>query len=88
MEKDAGTDLGVTQQVPNAGLYMAHLPTDPAEYAAVEKKLVRRIDTRLLPVLIAMIVLKYGFHTLSSHPEHLTWYFIANQALSPQLSRP
>jgi hypothetical protein len=74
MEKDAGTDLGVTQQVPNIGLHMAHLPTDPAKYAAVEKKLLRRIDTRLLPVLIAMIVLKYDFYTLSSHPKHLKWY--------------
>jgi hypothetical protein len=73
MEKDAETNLGVTRQVSNVGIHIAHLPTDPAEYAAVEKKLVRRIDTRLLPVLIAMIVLKYDFHILSSHPEQLTW---------------
>lgn len=77
MEKDAETNLGVTQQISNAGLHIAHLPTDPAEYAAVEKKLVRRIDTRLLPVLIVMIVLKYDFHTLSSHLEHLRWEFIS-----------
>jgi hypothetical protein len=73
MDKDAETNLDGTQQIPNVGLHIAHLPTDPAEYAAVEKKLVRRIDTRLLPVLIAMIVLKYVFHTLSSHPGHLRW---------------
>jgi hypothetical protein len=68
MEKDTETNLGVTQQVSNVGLHISHLPTDPAEYAAVEKKLVRRIDTRLLPVLIAMIMLKYDFHTLSFSP--------------------
>lgn len=35
-----------------------YLPSTPEEYAAVEKKLVRRIDWTLMPVLIAMIVLK------------------------------
>jgi hypothetical protein len=34
-------------------------PSNPDEYAALEKKLVRKIDSRLMPVLIAMIVLKY-----------------------------
>lgn len=33
---------------------------DPAEYAAAEKKLVRKIDIRLMPMLILMIVLKYA----------------------------
>lgn len=36
------------------------LPSDPDEYAALEKKLVRKVDWRLMPVLIAMIVLKYA----------------------------
>ena len=58
MEKDAEPSQGVTQQISNVALHIAHLPTDPTEYAAVEKQLVRRIDMRLLPVLIVMIVLK------------------------------
>lgn len=32
---------------------------DPAEYAAKEKRLVRKIDLRLMPCLILMIVLNY-----------------------------
>ncbi|KAL1861440.1 hypothetical protein VTK73DRAFT_7075 [Phialemonium thermophilum] len=36
-----------------------HLPSDPDEYAALEKRLVRRVDWALMPVLIAMIVLNY-----------------------------
>lgn len=59
MEKDAEANLGVTQQISNVALPMVNIPADPAEYAAVEKRLVRRIDLRLLPVLIVMIVLKY-----------------------------
>jgi hypothetical protein len=35
------------------------LPSDPAEYQALEKKLVRKIDWRLMPVLVSMIILKY-----------------------------
>lgn len=35
-----------------------HLPSDPDEYVALEKRLVRRIDLTLMPVLIGMIVLK------------------------------
>jgi hypothetical protein len=32
---------------------------DPAEYAAKEKRLVRKIDARLMPCLILMIVMNY-----------------------------
>ncbi|ETS83455.1 hypothetical protein PFICI_05331 [Pestalotiopsis fici W106-1] len=35
------------------------LPTDVSEYQALEKKLVRKIDWRLMPVLVVMIVLNY-----------------------------
>ncbi len=35
---------------------------DPAEYEAKEKKLVRRIDLRLMPCLILMIVMKFVLH--------------------------
>jgi hypothetical protein len=41
-----------------------YLPSDSEEYAALEKKLVRKIDWRLMPVLIAMIVLKYVWHAV------------------------
>lgn len=34
---------------------------DPAERAAMEKRLVRKLDMRLMPVLVVMIVLKYGY---------------------------
>lgn len=34
------------------------LPGNPDEYSALEKKLIRKVDCRLMPVLIAMIVLK------------------------------
>lgn len=40
------------------------LPCDPVEYDALEKKLVRKVDWRLMPVLIAMIVLKYVAHLI------------------------
>lgn len=43
---------------PNETAQAALVPSDPAEYAALEKRLVRRIDRSLLPVLIIMIVLK------------------------------
>ena len=33
------------------------VPSDPVQYAALEKRLVRRIDRSLMPVLIIMIVL-------------------------------
>lgn len=68
MGNDAETNMGVTQQVSNVAQHISHLPTDPTEYAAVEQRLVRRIDTRLLPVLIAMIVLKYVRSTLLDRP--------------------
>jgi hypothetical protein len=35
-----------------------YLPSSPEAYAAVEKRLIRRIDWTLMPVMIAMIVLK------------------------------
>lgn len=35
---------------------------DPAEYTAKEKKLVRRIDLRLMPCLVLMIVMKFVLH--------------------------
>lgn len=34
------------------------LPSDESEYQELEKKLVRKIDWRLMPVLVVMIVLK------------------------------
>lgn len=40
------------------------LPSDPEEYQALEKKLVRKVDWRLMPVLVVMIVLKYGYPLL------------------------
>ncbi len=36
----------------------ALVPEDPAEYEALEKAVVRKIDFRLMPVLIIMIILK------------------------------
>lgn len=52
-----------SKQVENVGDVNAsldhYLPSDPDEYAALEKRLVRRIDWTLMPVLVAMIVLKY-----------------------------
>lgn len=72
MGKEAETEMGVTRQVSNVAP-TSHLPMDPAEYAAVEKRLVRRIDTRLLPVLIGMIVLKYVGSVHSFHPEYSGW---------------
>lgn len=35
-----------------------YLPSSQEEYAAVEKRLIRRIDWTLMPVMISMIVLK------------------------------
>jgi hypothetical protein len=40
---------------------------DPAERAALEKRLVRKLDTRLMPVLFVMIILKYDFSKVSNH---------------------
>lgn len=37
----------------------SNLPSDHDEFKALEKKLVRKIDWRLMPVLTIMIVLKY-----------------------------
>ncbi|KAH8884662.1 major facilitator superfamily transporter [Thozetella sp. PMI_491] len=45
--------------VRDAALNSTGLPTDPAEYARIEKKLVRRVDSHLMPVLVVMIVLNY-----------------------------
>lgn len=36
------------------------LPTTDEAYKALEKKLLRKVDWRLMPVLICMIVLKYA----------------------------
>jgi hypothetical protein len=35
-----------------------YLPSSPEEYAAVEKKLIRRIERTLMPVMMSIIVLK------------------------------
>ncbi|OAA56779.1 MFS transporter [Cordyceps fumosorosea ARSEF 2679] len=37
----------------------AMLPATPEEYAALERKLLRKVDLRLMPALICMIVLNY-----------------------------
>jgi hypothetical protein len=53
----------------------------PSEYAAKEKKLLRKIDLRLMPLLFLMIVLKFVPY---SRP-------VSRAALTnkpPQLSRP
>ncbi|TVY36390.1 hypothetical protein LSUB1_G004767 [Lachnellula subtilissima] len=44
---------------PTAGDFDALEAMEPTEYAAKEKRLVRKIDLRLMPCLIFMIVLKY-----------------------------
>ena len=44
---------------PTAGDFDALYAMEPAEYAAKEKRLVWKIDFRLMPCLILMIVLKY-----------------------------
>jgi hypothetical protein len=36
------------------------LPLDASEYKALERKLVRKLDLRLMPVLVVMIILKYA----------------------------
>ncbi|TVY55192.1 putative transporter [Lachnellula cervina] len=46
---------------PTAGDFDALEAMEPTEYAAKEKRLVRKIDLRLMPCLIFMIVLKYNF---------------------------
>ncbi|KAH8667021.1 MFS transporter [Xylariales sp. PMI_506] len=38
---------------------LGSVPTDPEEYRALERKLVRKIDWRLMPVLVGMIILNY-----------------------------
>ena len=40
--------------------FFSYLPTDPQEYADLEKTLKQKIDWTLMPVLVAMIVLKYA----------------------------
>jgi hypothetical protein len=40
------------------GALSSLVPSDPEEYQALEKKLVQKIDWRLMPVLVAMIILK------------------------------
>jgi len=44
---------------PTAGDFTALDAMEPAEYAAKEKRLVWKVDLRLMPCLIIMIVLKY-----------------------------
>jgi hypothetical protein len=43
---------------PTEGDFNAVDALEPSEYAAKERKLVRKIDLRLMPCLILMIVLK------------------------------
>jgi len=59
MGTDVEASSGTVRHASNVNRQLDYLPADPAEYAAVEKRLVRRIDFTLLPVLIVMIVLKY-----------------------------
>jgi len=52
-------DNAVARNIENAEyVSLAGIPTDPVEYQALEKKLVRKIDWRLMPILVAMIILK------------------------------
>jgi hypothetical protein len=36
----------------------SNLPSDEAELKALEKRVVRKVDARLMPVLVVMIILK------------------------------
>lgn len=42
----------------DAGGLPSMVPSDPDEYEVLERGLVRKIDWRLMPVLVAMIILK------------------------------
>lgn len=46
------------QPVANADAAVINM--DPAERKAMEKRLVKKLDTRLMPVLFVMIILKSG----------------------------
>ncbi|KAI1844078.1 hypothetical protein JX266_009751 [Neoarthrinium moseri] len=47
-------------EVPSVGADLPSLlPSDPEQYQALERKLVRKVDWRLMPVLVVMIVLNY-----------------------------
>ena len=51
-------EQGSQRQQPRILHILDHLPSQD-EYDATEKRLVRKVDFRLMPVLIAMIVLKF-----------------------------
>lgn len=50
--------VGAAPVVALQGHYEALDNMSPEEYAAKEKKLVRKIDIRLMPMLVFMIVMK------------------------------
>ncbi len=59
MTADGGPETARVDDVAHGGgMTPTGLPSDPTEYARLEKKLVRKIDWRLMPVLVVMIVLK------------------------------
>lgn len=48
-----------THEIEGAHLTLLNMvPSDPDEYKALEKRLVRKVDWRLMPVLVVMIMLK------------------------------
>ncbi|KAM0818154.1 putative Major facilitator superfamily (MFS) profile domain-containing protein [Seiridium cardinale] len=53
------TSLSHEAETGARGVLPILVPSDPDAYKALEKKLVRRIDWRLMPVLVVMIVLNY-----------------------------
>ena len=59
--QDEVTASGRGQEGIDVGAAFSYLPSDPLEYAELEKKLKRKIDWTLMPVLVAMIVLKYAY---------------------------
>ena len=57
-QEPRGSDESQRDAAPTAEVLFDYLPPTTDAYSAVEKRLVRRIDWALMPVLIAMIVLK------------------------------
>lgn len=59
-----------------------YLPSSQEEYAIVEKRLIRRIDWTLMPVMISMIVLKYVAQHEAAPPPHSDLRLIRSAAIS------
>lgn len=58
MGDDAKTQSAQNEVTSSVTVTPFGVPLDPAERAALEKKLVRKLDWSLMPVLLVMIVLK------------------------------